>query len=54
MYSNSRGIHYTSPPTAADAETEDADAETSAEAPTADTDPTEADANWTGDVPADD
>jgi len=54
MYSNSRGIHYTSPPTAEPAEDTADGPSASAEAPTAGTEPTEADANWTGDVPADD
>jgi len=52
MYSNSRGILYTSPPTADETadETADATEETAAEDVTV----TEADANWTADVAADD
>jgi hypothetical protein len=60
MYSNSRGILYTSPPTADenanDAADEPADStgDVTAETDAEDATVTEADANWTGDVAADD
>lgn len=55
MFSNSRGIMYSSPPTAEEDPEEDAaEAEEPAEPDVAETAVTEADANWAGDLAADD
>jgi hypothetical protein len=60
MYSNSRGIFYTSPPTADDNaddatdETTDSPTEVTADTETDDATVTEASANWAGDLAADD
>ena len=55
MYSNSRGIMYSSPPTAEEnTEKEEANVEEPAEPDVAETTVTEADANWAGELAADD
>lgn len=55
MYSNSRGIMYSSSPTAEEhTEEEASNAEEPAAPDVAETTVTEADANWTGELAADD
>ena len=55
MYSNSRGIMYSPPSTAEEnTEEEESNAEEPAEPDVAETTVTEADANWTGELAADD